>query len=138
MSTLRFVVPIEVEVPQGWSASLHDGKRLELVSISALSDEQLLAIAKAPSTKASSNPCNSTGDRYGLYCVLGTEGCDVHDEYPVRLGRPLDNAVLVKKLYEACLASWALGNKIYHNANAHEAEIDWATTRRLLADALGK
>src|SRR6202049_5299671 len=45
----------------------------------------------------------------------------------------------IECLRAACEASWKLGHKVYHNANAHEAtSIDWPATRKLLAEALGK
>jgi hypothetical protein len=41
-------------------------------------------------------------------------------------------------LLEACRAAWALGHRVYHNANAHEAAPDWATVRALLDTAIAK
>ena len=38
----------------------------------------------------------------------------------------------------ALKASLALGNKVYHNANAHEAVNDWATVKRMMMEALAK
>jgi hypothetical protein len=51
-----------------------------------------------------------------------------------------ENAALraeVSKLRAACEASWALGHKVYHQAATPDAP-DWVTTRKLLAEALGK
>ena len=42
------------------------------------------------------------------------------------------------ELYEACEASLALGRKIYHNANAHEAPKDWAQVYTMLVSAMAK
>jgi len=41
-------------------------------------------------------------------------------------------------LLAACRASWDLGHKIYHNANAHEADLDWRMVRKLLQTAFDK
>jgi hypothetical protein len=45
------------------------------------------------------------------------------------------NSTLERAL-AACRASLALGSKIYHNANAHEAPMDWGKVRTLLTQAL--
>jgi hypothetical protein len=44
---------------------------------------------------------------------------------------------MVRALFEACEASWQLGHKVYHNANAHEAAPNWQKVRDLLKDAFG-
>jgi hypothetical protein len=49
-----------------------------------------------------------------------------------------DMADEIERLRQACEASWQMGHKIYHNANAHEASIDWAQVRGMLAGVLGK
>ena len=43
----------------------------------------------------------------------------------------------IERLRAACDASWALGHKVYHQAATSDAP-DWVTTRKLLAEALGK
>ncbi len=51
------------------------------------------------------------------------------------------NAALIAAapdMVAALKASLALGNKIYHNANAHEAVHDWATVKKLMEAALAK
>jgi hypothetical protein len=44
---------------------------------------------------------------------------------------------MVRALFQACRSSWALGHKIYHNANAHEAPMDWRMVRKQLVEAFG-
>lgn len=44
----------------------------------------------------------------------------------------------IERLRAACEASWRIGHQVYHNANAHGAPLDWASVRKLLAEALGK
>jgi hypothetical protein len=39
-------------------------------------------------------------------------------------------------LLEAAIESRKLGSKIYHNANAHEAPLDWAAVKKLLDAAI--
>jgi len=41
-------------------------------------------------------------------------------------------------LLEAAKAAYALGMKIYHNANAHEAPMDWGKVKALLDAAFAK
>ena len=42
------------------------------------------------------------------------------------------------EMIAALRASWALGHKIYHNANAHEADVDWVKVRELMKAAFEK
>lgn len=41
-------------------------------------------------------------------------------------------------MLEAVKASLALGSKVYHNANAHEAVLDWGAVRKMLVAAIAK
>jgi len=41
-------------------------------------------------------------------------------------------------LLTACIESRKLGMKIYHNANAHEAPMDWAAVKALLDASIAK
>jgi predicted phosphohydrolase len=42
----------------------------------------------------------------------------------------------IMRARSALRASLALGNKIYHNANAHEAPMDWAKVKKLIEESL--
>lgn len=44
----------------------------------------------------------------------------------------------VAELLEAAKEALALGSKVYHNGNAHEAAKDWGEVRRLLVAAIAK
>jgi len=78
-----------------------------------------------------------SADGFGeIVSVHGSDGCDDPAMFPGTANAHLIAAA--PELFEACQASLVLGQRVYHNANAHEAPKDWAEVRALLQTAISK